>query len=99
MTEGLPNVILEAFACQKPVVATRVGGTPETVQHGRTGFLYAPHDVSTLTAYLLELVDNPKQRVLMGKSGFDYVRENFTYDKQTEHYLELYNKLNKINAC
>ncbi len=40
-TEGMPNVILEAFAAGVPVVATAVGGTPELVEDGRSGFLVA----------------------------------------------------------
>src|SRR5205085_7777611 len=47
-TEGLPNVVLEAFAAGVPVVATSVGGTPEIVQHERSGLLVPPGDASAL---------------------------------------------------
>lgn len=91
LTEGLPNVILEAFAWRKPVVATRVGGTPEVVQHGYNGFLHAPQDVSALIEYLLELANDPEKRLTMGENGYRYVSDHFTYNKQTERYLKLYN--------
>src|SRR5262249_26187231 len=47
-TEGLPNVVLEASAAAVPVVATAVGGTPEVVRDGETGYLVPPRDPETL---------------------------------------------------
>ncbi|MDX9834474.1 MAG: glycosyltransferase [Desulfobulbus sp.] len=98
LTEGLPNVVLEAYAWHKPVIATSVGGTPEVVQHGETGFLYSPHDVTMLVDYLLGLAKDTKKRSSMGEKGYKFVRDCFSYERQLIEYLMLYNRLigNKV---
>lgn len=92
-TEGLPNVILEAFAVQKPVVATRVGGTPEVVQDGVSGFLTRPEEHALMTQHLHVLVKDVALRQKMGEAGFKYVREEFGFEKQTELYEHLYQNI------
>lgn len=92
-TEGLPNVALEAFAARKPIVATAVGGTPEVVSHGESGFLAQPEEVSLLATYVSRLVADPKLRIEMGNRGFQHVRDIFGFEKQTCCYEELYLKI------
>jgi glycosyltransferase involved in cell wall biosynthesis len=58
--EGLPHVVLEAMAARVPVVATAVGGTPEVVEHGRTGLLVEPGDKAGLVAALERLRRSPE---------------------------------------
>ena len=57
--ENRPTVILEAFASQIPVVAARIGGIPELVDHDQNGLLFEPHAVNSLTAQLQRLFDEP----------------------------------------
>ncbi len=57
-SEGLPLVILEATAQAKPVIATRVGGIPEIVEHGQTGLLYEHKDSAALAEHILHLLNN-----------------------------------------
>ncbi len=92
-TEGLPNVILEAFAVRKPVVATAVGGTPEVVEDGVSGFLTHPHETEKMAQYVLRLVGDPVLRQQMGDKGFEQVKTHFSFEQQTQLYEELYVKI------
>lgn len=71
--EGTPNVVLEAMANGLPVIATHVGGLPEIVQEGTTGFLIPPGDVNMLVRRALQLLDDPAIRVRQGRCAREYV--------------------------
>ena len=94
-TEGLPNVVLEAFAARKPVVATRVGGTPEVVQDGISGFLTRSDEPELMARHLLALADDPDLRQRMGHAGYAYTKEHFSFTAQTEAYEQLYTDLHQ----
>lgn len=89
-TEGLPNVVLEAFAARKPVIATAVGGTPELIDHGESGYLIQPHETSKMADHVLELCQNPALRELMGAAGFRKASDQYNFVRQTQSYEELY---------
>lgn len=72
-SEGTPNVILEAMAAARPVVATRVGGVPEIVRHGETGLLVEPGDVDGFARAVSTLLESPDLARRMGEAGQDYV--------------------------
>jgi glycosyltransferase involved in cell wall biosynthesis len=63
------HIISIAYRCGKPVVATRVGGLPEMVDHGETGFLVAPRDVDALADAVVRLMQNEKLRRQFGMNG------------------------------
>ncbi|MGQ9576948.1 MAG: glycosyltransferase family 4 protein [Thermoguttaceae bacterium] len=89
-TEGLPNVVLEAFAAGVPVVATAVGGTPEVVEHGQNGYLAPPGDPGAMARHIAELVCQPERARQMGRHGRQRVARDFTFDRQAEQYRELF---------
>ncbi|MRR55618.1 MAG: glycosyltransferase [Deltaproteobacteria bacterium] len=94
-TEGLPNVVLEAFAVRKPVVASAVGGTPEVVTHGVSGFLAGPGELGKMAEYVHQLVNDPALRDCMGERGYRHIEEEFGFEQQTQKYEELYSIVSK----
>jgi len=92
-TEGLPNVILEAFAAGVPVVATAVGGTPEVVEHGINGYLVRAGDASGLARCITSLLSEPEVARAMGQRGKRRVISQFTFERQAEKYRRLFYEL------
>ncbi len=89
--EGLPGVVMEAMASELPVVATAVGGTPELVVDGETGYLVSPGKPDELGRALSRITELPEgERRAMGKAGRSRVEEYFHVDKMVEAYVELY---------
>lgn len=90
--EGFPNVVIEAMAARKPVVATNAGGTPEVIEDGRSGLLVEPGNAAALTAALTRLLRLPRQQLqAMGEYGRSVVERDFTIERtidQTERMYE-----------
>lgn len=92
-TEGLPNVALEASAAGVPVVATAVGGTPEVVVDGETGYLVPAGDPVALAARVGDLLQSPDIREQMGFAARDRMRELFTFEAQAAAYMKLFESI------
>jgi glycosyltransferase involved in cell wall biosynthesis len=90
-TEGMPNVLLEAFAYGTPVVATRVGGVPDMVLDGRSGWLVPAGDTETLAAALLEAIENRVEAKRRADQARSVLSEHFTVEKQAEAWLRAVN--------
>lgn len=71
--EGLPNVVLEAMAAARPVVACRAGGVAEVLEDGRHGYLIAPDDEEGMALAVGRLLDHPESAHRMGEAGRDRV--------------------------
>jgi glycosyltransferase involved in cell wall biosynthesis len=90
LAEGLPNSVMEAMAASLPVVATAVGGTPELVIPGETGFLAAPGDAAALAAELLRLLADPDQGRRMGIRGRRLIERDHSLQRLAEAHAALY---------
>ena len=77
-TAGLPNAVLEAMACGLPVVATAVGGTPEAVVHGTTGWLVPPGNPAALAEAAAMLLADAALAARFGQAGRRHVEERFS---------------------
>ncbi len=91
--EGIPNVVVEAMACAKPVVATCIDGIPEVVSHNKTGFLVERQNVRELKDALEKMILNRPLREEMGFRGREFIRENFSWKKSARANIELYHEV------
>ena len=78
--EGLGVGSIEAYNYCKPVVASRVGGIPDTVVDGETGYLVPQKDVNALADAICDLLDNPDKARRFGRNGYRFAREMFSWD-------------------
>ena len=92
-SEGLPNVVLEAMACQRPVIATKVGGVPEAVVDGKTGILLEPRNPIALAQAMTRLAHDKDLRSKMGNNGRQIVMQKFSWDKNIENLINLYKSI------
>jgi glycosyltransferase involved in cell wall biosynthesis len=92
-TEGLPVAVLEAQAAGLAVVATAVGGTPEVVQDGRTGWLVPPANPLALAEKIVLALSDDERRRGMGQAGRLRVRDEHTFAAQAAQYQRLFETL------
>ena len=90
--EGLPMVLLEAMAAGLPVVATRVGGVPDVIQHGATGLLVTPESPDELADSMSTLMHDTSLRAEIGMRGQQRIRQNFSIEHMARGYLEAYSQ-------
>ncbi|MBI4475298.1 MAG: glycosyltransferase [Acidobacteria bacterium] len=99
LTEGLSNTLLESLATGVPVVATRVGGNPEIVVDGETGFLAPPRDSKGLANAICRLLENPVLASEMGRAGIQRIKRHFSIEEVVRQTEQLYVDLFKRNTA
>lgn len=90
LADNLPYTVLEAMACEVPVVASRVGGIPEEVEDQVTGALFTPGDSEALGRALLSILTSRSQAQAMGRAGRQRVERLFTLSEMAQHYEAVY---------
>ena len=88
--EGVSQAILQGMAMHRPVVATKIGGSPEVVLPQHTGLLVSPNDENALSQAIAELIESPGKRKLFGENGGRLVRERYTSEQMIERIEEIY---------
>jgi glycosyltransferase involved in cell wall biosynthesis len=88
--EGLPLAVLEAMARSLPVVVTPVGGVPEVVKDGEHGLLVPVDDDRALAAAIEAIARDPALRRALGEAGHRRVRDDFSFERMTRKYEDLY---------
>jgi glycosyltransferase involved in cell wall biosynthesis len=89
-SEALPNAVLEAMAAGLPVIATRVGGMPEIIDHQRTGVLVAPDDARALGFAMLDLIQWPDHACALGAKARETVARDYSFDRMVAGFEALY---------
>ena len=91
--EGQPLVLLEAMANGLPIVATKVGGIPDTLKNGEEGILVEPRDPEKLSSAIMKLIKYENLRIKYGKNARERVKNNFSIKEVCQQYVEFYTKI------
>jgi glycosyltransferase involved in cell wall biosynthesis len=99
LSEGISLTLLEAMASGLPIVATHVGGNPEVVAHGESGFLVPPRNPLALADALLRLRRDHDACVRLGEAGRRRVETKFDIRRMVREYETLYPNVNALNTA
>ncbi len=83
-------VVAEGMAMGKPVIATNIGGPPEVIEDGRTGFLVPPGDPVALSEKIALLIQEPERRLAMGRAAREFVLANFSQERDSRRLEAIY---------
>ena len=93
LRDGMPNALLEAMACEKPVIATPVGGVLDVVSDCENGRIVPVNDVTSLTTIIQELLSDKILRKELGSSARQTIQDRFTPQKELDGNLLVYRSL------
>ena len=90
--EGVSNSIMESMACGTPVIATAGGGTAEIIKNKENGFIVSPHDHSSMSEILLDILDNKELHKTLSNACINTINEQFSITKMVNEYIKIYNE-------
>lgn len=91
--ESFGLVLLEAMACKVPCIGTNVGGVPEVIEHGETGYLVDLGDIDSAAAYAIELLSSTKKLEHFSFHAYNRARTHFHSREIVKQYIDLYDKV------
>lgn len=92
-SESFGVAVIEAGACGRPVIASKVGGVPEVIINNETGILVPPRDIDVLADAIINLAQNAELRNKMGRQGYDFVKEKYSWEGSLDKMVNLYERL------
>jgi len=95
-SEGLPTIILEAMACGTPVLATPVGGVPDVIKDGETGFILKDNSPECIAEDAIRALNSPNLDEIV-RNACNIIEEKYTYEAAVERYREILNKILEVN--
>lgn len=84
---------LEAMSCGVPVIGSNIGGIPEVIEHGETGFVAELGDIPRMSKYIIDLLDNPKKYEAFSKNSRERTLQHFACNRIVPKYVKLYEDL------
>lgn len=91
--DNLPLMLQESMACGTPMISFKVGGVPDLVRPGITGYLADPEDIADFRHGIIKLLEDCRLRADMGKQCRDIVVQEYSIELQTQRYIELYQQI------
>ncbi|MDD5020323.1 MAG: glycosyltransferase family 4 protein [Candidatus Omnitrophica bacterium] len=95
LLEHCPLSVLEAMSFGKAVAATKVGGVPELIRDGETGYVVAPGSSEEIYQVLLKLAADSSLRIHLGQSASSFVKKHYSVEKMVESYLRVYQAVSR----
>jgi len=91
--ESFGLAALEAMSCSVPVIASRVGGLPDVIRHGETGYVFDPDDIQAMADCGVALLTNPARARAIGEAAAADVRNRFSVEKVVPQYEAFYEEV------
>ncbi|MCU5783492.1 group 1 glycosyl transferase [Alcanivorax balearicus MACL04] len=99
-SESFGVAVLEASACEVPVIVSNVGGLPEVVADGLTGYIVESENADALSRKLIKMMDSKQDaRFCMGKAGRAFVKDNYEIGHTTSIMIQAYKECIRIYDC
>jgi len=91
--ESFGLAALEAMSCSVPVIASRVGGLPDVIRHGETGYVFDPDDIQAMADCGVALLNDPARARAIGDAAAADVKNRFSVEKVVPQYEAFYNEV------
>ncbi|MHB8121800.1 MAG: glycosyltransferase family 4 protein [Desulfuromonadaceae bacterium] len=91
--DNLPNTVMESMACGTPVVAFKIGGMPDIIEHGETGWLAHPFDHKDLAQGIVHVIENASRREEMGRRAREKIVREYADNIVARFHIDLYEEL------